>query len=370
MKKNLFKTITALNLIMLFFSCAGKKSETQNLPVAKIHSWYYFTNSGFKTIDAPQNVPTVLEKPWTETVRIASAGCSGANGDAAYALVNRAGLLCFSGNNITFYQDNSIFSEDTADFLVFSDGKPVFCLYRSSFFNSNPDKNPAVHTSRPFLVEFSPDSRIFYPIVSYSNLNLKNDDQVTGYFWNGKTWACSAKKTIKNGYEFSYFFWEPLVPLTEASPALGREFFSFNPMSETEYKKMNLPKLFNDAPEELKSLLFSIPDEFSFYVSWRNSEGTSPVTYSHKGSSDNFSSARAGFSSGKKYIAAVFSDGTVYLKRISDNQLKVFRLPLLPPNFSYGEMAISKDTLYVSWEESSFFKTARAGFISVDLEKL
>ena len=39
----------------------------------------------------------------------------------------------------------------------------------------------------------------------------------------------------------------------------------------------------------------------------------------------------------------------------------------LPEGFSYGEFTIQGHTLYASWEETDFYKTARSGFISVDL---
>lgn len=375
--KKIFSEILIVSILLLLFSCAEKnKDEKTKMPTVKIHSWYYFSNDGFQKIDLPQNAPEVYEKPWTESVRITSAA-SLANFEntesefSAYALVNKKGLLCFNGSKIEFHCDNSIFSTDTADSLVLSDGRPVFYLYRSIFFN--PDFNQAsagIHSARPFLVEFAPDSRLFYPIVSYSNLNLNDEDQITGYFWDGKTWACAAKKALKNGVEFSYFCWQPLIPLTQACPALSQKIFMFNPLTESSYKKMILPRVFEESPEELKSLLASIPNEFSFYISWKNPDGTSPVNYSHTGTSESFLSAHAGFSSGKKYIAAVFSDGTTYIKRIPENSIKAFRLPLLPKGFSYGDMAISGDTLYVAWEESSFFKTARAGFISINLKEI
>lgn len=365
--------LIAANLIFLF-SCAEKnKIAKTELPTVKIHNWYYFSNEGFQKIDLPQNAPEVLEKPWTESVRITSAASLVNLNEnpkfSAYALVNKKGLLCFNDEKIELYCDSSIFQPDTADSLVFSDGKPVFYLYRSSFFNSDLNQG-TIHSTRPFLVEFAPDSKLFYPIVSYSNLNLKDEDQITGYFWDGKTWACAAKKTVKNGVEFSYFCWQPLVPLTEACPALGQEIFMFNSLTEDSYKKMLLPKFFEESPQELKSLLASIPEEFSFYISWKNPTGTSPENYSHIGTSDNFLNAHAGFSSGKKYITAVFSDGTTYIKKTSEDSIKAFRLPLLPKGFSYGEMAVSGNMLYVAWEESAFFKTARAGFISVNLKEI
>lgn len=374
MKNIFFKIFIVTNLIFLFSCTEKNKTTATELPTVKIHNWYYFSTEGFQKIDLPQNAPEVYEKPWTESVRITSAASlvnlENKNSEfSAFALVNKKGLLCFNDDKIELYCDNSIFLPDTADSLVFSNGKPVFYLYRSSFFNSDLNQT-TIHSTRPFLVEFAPDSKLFYPIVSYSNLNLKDEDQITGYFWDGKTWACSAKKTLKNGVEFSYFCWQPLVPLTEASPALGQEVFVFNSLTENGYKKMILPKLFEESPEELKSLLASIPKEFSFYISWKNPSGISPENYSHIGTSDNFLSAHAGFSTGKKYITAVFSDGTTYIKKSSENSIKAFRLPLLPKGFSYGEIAVSGDTLYIAWEESSFFKTARAGFISVNLKEI
>ena len=142
MKKTFFKILLAANLIFIF-SCAGKNKTAENeLPTIKTHNWYYFSNEGFQKIDLPQNAPEVFEKPWTESVRIASAA-SLVNLEnenfkfSAYALVNKKGLLCFYGDKIEFYCDNSIFLPDTADSLVFSDGKPVFYLYKSSFFNSD-----------------------------------------------------------------------------------------------------------------------------------------------------------------------------------------------------------------------------------------
>ena len=44
------------------------------------------------------------------------------------------------------------------------------------------------------------------------------------------------------------------------------------------------------------------------------------------------------------------------------------RLPLLPENFVYSDFVITETSLYAAWEETSFYKTGRSGFIYVDLE--
>lgn len=365
-----------------FISCNKNKiSETDasiEFKTVKSHTWYVFTETGFEKTDLPQNAKAVTEKPWTESVRISSAGSlvSSDKGSAkapydAYAIVNKKGLLAFKDDKIDFYKDESIFANDTADGLVYSGGMPVFYLFRSTFFNENLEAKNALHDARPFLVEFNPAAKVFYPLVSYQNLKLDNNHQISGFFWNGDTWACATKKMNGSGVEFSFFDWQPLVPLADLNPAMGEETFVFNSITEDDYKKKNMPKLMDSAPEELKKLISSIPQEYSFYVSWRDFSGTSPVSYCQMGTSDFMLNARGSVSAESSLSVLVFSDGTTYIKKLNeDNVSTAFRLPLLPSGFSYGEETVSGNTLYVAWEENSFFKTLRSGFIAVDLNSI
>lgn len=368
---------------MFLASCSKKnaqaehESSVQKIESLKIHTWYAFTENGYEQVSLPQNARTVVERPWTEAVRISSAASaiqaagSSASFCSAYALVNKMGLLAFNGDDISLYRDDSLFENDTADSIVFSDGMPVFYLFRSTFFNENLDGQSPIHKSRPFLITFNPSSRIFYPLVSYDNLHLSPEDQISGFFWDGDTWACASKKAAASSVEFSYFYWQPLVPLASLNPALGDETFLFNSLTEEDYKNLSLPKLWSDAPKELACLLSSISSEYSFYVVWRDFNGTSPISYCQMGVTDAMLNAHGGVCPSSGYSCAVFSDGTTYLKRIGEDKLLcAFRLPLLPSGFVYGEEAISGNTLYVSWEENSFFKTGRAGFIAVNLESI
>ena len=239
-------------MILPFIICSCSKKNVQNnnsfqeLESVKSHTWYCFTETGYKKISLPQNADIVLEKPWTEAVRISSAGSCpyfyGTNGGApkygAYAIVNKKGLLAFSEDSIDFFPENSIFADDTADSMVFSNGMPVFYLFRSTFFNDDSRSQGMIHQSRPFLVEFNPVSKVFYPLVSYENLKLGGNDQISGFFWNGTTWSCAAKKSVASGVEFSYFYWQPLVDLADLNPAMGEETFLFNSMTEEEYKQL------------------------------------------------------------------------------------------------------------------------------------
>lgn len=370
----------------IFVSCskkggdAGTASSEQSLgdalelkAVQKNHQWYYFTENSFEKCELPQNSPETSELPWTETVRLTSAGTV-PHGDSstAYALVNRLGMLTFTENGIDLHTDASIFSGVTADSIVFCEGNPVFYLYRSSFFNTDFEGSISnvVQPSRPFLVEYDTRAKIFYPLVSYGNLGLDDEQQISGYFWDGKTWSCSAKKSEEGKrVEFTYFDWESKVPITELTPAISKKSdFSFRQSSEESYRLLNMPKFFNSAPQSLRDLVASIPSEFTFNITWKNGSGTSPVQYYQQGSSTVPQYANAG--ANEKYVAAVFADGTTYIKPAASDDVMAFRLPLLPAGYVYGDFAVAGNTLYVAWEQTNFYKTSRAGFLSVNLSAI
>lgn len=383
-KSRFFKSLVIVCAAALLVSC-NKNQKTEDTEfiekslgdaldlkaVQKNHQWYYFTETSFEKCDLPQNTPEVMETPWTETVRLASAGTV-PYGDSseAYGLVNRLGMLTFSQDSVDLHTDASIFSGVTADSVVFCEGNPVFYLYRSSFFNTDFEGSvtAAVQPSRPFLVEYDVKAKLFYPLVSYDNLGLDDEQQISGFFWNGKTWSCSAKKSEEGKrVEFTYFDWESKVPITELTPAISKKSdFTFRQSSEENYRLLNMPKYFSSAPDALKELVASIPSEFTFNVTWKNGSGTSPVQYYQQGSSSVPQYANAG--ANEKYVAAVFADGTTYLKLAGSSDVMAFRLPLLPAGYTYGDFAIAGNTLYVAWEQTNFYKTGRAGFLSVNLD--
>lgn len=375
-----FVTVT-----LLFSGCSKKVNPRDIQELDKeiaTHTWYYLTEYSFEQIDLPQHSPSVLKKPWTEAVRISAAACVPGNSSgeySAYAIVNRTGILAFTEKNASLFCDSSIFSEETADGLVFSENRPVFYLYRSTFFNEGLLKSDSisfmqapsvtsVEQSRSFLVQFNPMSKLCFPLVSYSNLNLNENDQITGYFWNGKTWACSAKTLNDDHVESSYFCWEPSVSLTSLTPALNANQFTFSELNENKYRALHTPLLFRDAPSELKKLLSSIPDSFPFFITWRDSSGTSPISFYQEGNGETPVNANAQLCDSAGFTAALFSDGTTYLMQNETGKITAFRLPKLPEGFSYSELALAGNTLYVSWEEKSFYQTGKAGFLQVNLK--
>src|SRR5574344_2034711 len=122
-----FSLFAVFFICSLIFSCSKKKEapvlpESTEIP-SDTHIWYGFSTAGFEKIDVPQNAAAVPAKPWTESIRIADAKCASDELDkkmpAAYALVNRLGMLVFNGDTPRLHTDVSLFSENTAGNLFF-----------------------------------------------------------------------------------------------------------------------------------------------------------------------------------------------------------------------------------------------------------
>lgn len=362
-----------------FVSCSRK---SQNLADSlgikemagseKTHQWFSFTKNSLVQVERPEKALPAEQRPWTEAVRISSmASIPFLNNNSsipAFAIVNRLGVLALTSGGAKLYDDASVFSGDTAESIVFNGNTPIFYLYKSSFFNEKlTERKIDVQPSRPFLIEFNPQSKICYPLVTYNNLSLSNDDQISGCFWDGKTWACVAKKINRDKVDFSYFFWEPLIPLTDISPALSANSFSFRSSSEREYTALTMPRLYRDAPAEVKSLLKSIPKTFTFFITWRDESGTSPKSYYQDGNGSVPLNAHGAVIPPAKKTIVVFADGTTYIRQDDTMETTAFRLPKLPRSYVYGDFALAGNTLYVAWEEAVFYKTGRSGFIQVNL---
>lgn len=378
MKKNIFFKVFLLFVLILNFSCKKNNniiSEFNQLKEVKNHKWYYLTHNEIQEIDLPQNAPEQSFLPWTEGIRISSASnvpeMNKNHSYVAYALVNRLGLIAFSESSMELFTDHSIFYNDTADSIIFSGSIPIFYLYKSSFFNSKLESETSrIQEERPFLVEFNPSSKLFFPLVSYPNLNLSQEDQIVDFFWDGKTWACSAKKTLDSKVEFKFFAWESLISLADLSPALNKNVFSFKSLTEGEFRKLSMPKLFEDSPEILKNMLSFLFDDYTFYITWRDSSGTSPISYYRQGKNDVTLNALGSYIPYYDCSVVIFSDGTTYIKYLNENKSLAFRLPKLPRGFTYGDFTLAGTTLYVAWEEKDFFKVGRSGLISVNLASL
>lgn len=380
--KNAYLIIT---ISLMLCGCKEKTVPILETPAVQIkesnHTWYYFTDDGFAKIDKPQNVPFQLPTPWTEATRISSAGTSAETTDMfnkAYAVVNRIGILCFENQKITMTQDFSLFSNRTAGNLVFLNNTPIFTVYKSSFFNDSiTDPNYKNDKSQHlFLIQFDSAAKICYPIIHCNNLTDELNSEITDSTWDGLNWLCSIKSITDIRNSFSYVSWKPTVSLLELSPGTANGNITVTPITQDEFRNSKNQIPYNKAPERIKNMLSNFSDTTPFQLELKWSGGTSAKTYSNECGNSTKQELKAKGILSQSWSSVLFEDGTLFIEGalsekhiLREGKPVAIRLPKLPAGFVYSDFAISGTTLYVGWEESSFYTTSRSGFLQIDLEK-
>lgn len=357
-------------------------SKTETVDIGKSsHTWYYFGNSNFNKIDKPQHAPATVASPWTETVRISSANTTFSPSNEstqAFAVVNRLGILCFDGNEITLTKDENIFTDRTAGNMVFFNNTPVYSVYKSSFFNDTIKAPEYVEdqSSHLFLVQFDPVAKISYPILNVSSILNEPNSEIIDYSWDGTTWNCAVKTITEKKNQFSYISWQPTMPLLSLSPSKAKGNIMTKESNLEDFKKSKQQLSYSEAPGRIKNLLAGFADDLPFSLEVKTAGGSSPRFFKNEidGSTEKPLNGKAILS--QSWSSVLFEDGTLFLegalpgKHILRNGKPIaIRLPKLPAGYIYSEFTISNNTLYASWEESSFYKTARSGFIQIDLDE-
>ncbi len=378
---------TIFSVSLLFCSCKKKTAQipVQNAITVEItktnHAWYYFSNYTYHSVDRPQNAPLQAQKPWTESIRISSANneaCTQYSESKAFAVVNRLGILSFNDEAITLSQDASLFTDRTAGNLVFLNNVPVYSVYKSAFFNDTilaPDyKNDS--SSHLFLLQFDSHAKISYPILNCNNITDKTNSEVTDFYWNGLEWCCSIKtiSDIKN--EFSYIRFKPLIPFLALSPSTAEGKIDIEECDADFFRSCRVHHNYTDAPDRIKKLLSGFDTKLPFIIEVKNAGGSSPRIYENTVTNSKEKELNAKAILSANWSAALFEDGTLFLEGalpgkhiLRSGKAVAIRLPKLPVGFIYSDFVISGTTLYAAWEESSFYKTGRAGFLQVNLER-
>ncbi len=375
----LSKIILQIFSICIILTACGKKQPVseptmQMKQKSSDHKWFYFANDSFAEVDLPQHSAIQSLRPWTESVRICDGNVS-ADGKAIM-LVNHLGALYFDNtDNPILIQDYQLFSDSTAGNLVFEGNVPYFTLVKNSFFNKAA--NRVQNQNQSHIVRLSTSQKLFFPVVTYGELNIEQAGEVTNTFFDGTDWFSSVKSTKNNKVSFHYIKWKSLVDLASVQPFSRNSdstSIKVSEISESSYRNLVTPEDFSKAPPRLKNLLKSIPKDFSFLLTCHDFGGSSP-RYFDNGIEDDGTAANAIIKD--NWICAVFNDGTTYFcgsldgfPLINNGKTVAVRLPKLPQRYSYQAFAISGKYLIVAWEESDFYKTGRAGFLTVDMEKL
>ncbi len=381
MKRFIF-ILSIFFVFMAFSGCTKKADEavSQIKESSKDHEWYFFTQDGIEKTSLPQKSGISSLNPWTETLRISDANNS--QDGSGYMIVNRSGVLFFDANTQetepVLIQDYELFCNSTASTLIFDSDNPYITFSRSSFFNKEASlsKDSAnINPHRPFLVRISAQTKSFYPVLTYGDLQLSDGGEITGTFFDGKEFLSSIKKMENSKTNFSYIKFTANQSLHSFSPVTDSSKIAVSATTEANYRLCNSPQDFSKAPLRLKDLLGAIPRHFTFSIVCKNSGGTSPRLYTNSFDSESLSTANAILSDG--WVCAVFSDGTTYFNGALDGRNILnsgkniaFRLPKLPENYIYGPFCIVKNTLAVAWEETDFYKTGRSGFLLVNLGKV
>lgn len=388
----LSKIICILSAALVLCGCGNKKKPKaieQAKPQVQIeveqkssdHKWFYFSAGSYIETDLPQHSPILSLKPWTESLRICDGNVD-LNGKG-FLLVNHFGVLVFENSaEPKLVQDSALFSDSTAGNLVFENNVPFFTLSKNSLFNSNlknqNPENPKNQDDESHIVRLSLENSMFFPCVTYSDLKIEDNAEVSGTYFDGKNWFSSIKIDGKGKTDFRYIKWSANSDLVSLSPKSDSGKITISEISRDEYRNVNSPKDFSLAPERLKTLLSSLPPDFDFLLSLHRNGGVSPdYFYGGNQAQDSQDAADANAILTPEWICAIFGDGTAYFSGslkgrslINNGKTVAFRLPKLPKEYVYGDFCISGDFLAVSWEENDFYKTGRSGFLVVNMAEI
>ena len=420
---NRFLCFFSFTLLLCLTACKEKSiadKKFDNIPQISAgesngsHTWYYFTREGFKKVATVQNVPQTAFIPWTEAIRISSANCATTAGEnKAFAVINRLGIISFNGEEKQLSKDENIFTDRTAGNLIFLNETPIFSVFKSAFFNDTIKdfKYSAEGSQHLFLIQFDPASKIAYPIINCNNLTKEKNSEVVDYYWDGINWTCCIKTISDTKTDFSYINWKSVPSLLVLSPVNANSNISITESSQDEFRAKKEQLEYKLAPERIKKMLagfskrtnFSIDVKNSGGCSWRNYKNVAGNGWAPAGGSggnasassnpavatggstaasyprENAASARELYATAilaQTWSAALFEDGTLFLEGalpgkhiLRGGKPVAIRLPKLPDDFVYSDFVISGTTLYAAWEETSFFKTGRAGFVEINLNK-
>lgn len=390
--KKFFKASALIVFAIVLLTATGCKKKTQGqkdnqepLPITKEsnHQWYYFTQDGFSKTDKPSLAPILGALPYTEAVRISSAnnaaGATEENSGKAYALVNRLGVLCFNGTELSLAKDISVFSDRTAVNLVFVNDTPVFSVYKSAFFNGSIDSSQYKkdNSSHLFLIQFDETTNISYPIINCSNLGDVSNGEVTDFYWDGNIWFCCLKTMSGNQQktDFSYLKFTPAAPLLSISPVSASNLISVQEANVKEFREAMRVRDYSIAPERIRKMLRGFASEIPFTLEVKAAGGASPRVYENVINASDEQELNAKAIIAQSWSAVLFEDGTFYIEGalpgkhiLRGGKTIAIRLPKLEKGYIYSDFVISGTTLYAAWEETDFYKVRRSGFLSVDLD--
>ena len=176
--------------------------------------------------------------------------------------------------------------------------------------------------------------------------------------------------------DFTYLSFTPNTSLLSLSPSKAKENITITKSDSTSFRKAKEQLPYDKAPERIKGLLKGFSKDLPFNLEVKTAGGKSPRLYVNEIEGSNEKDLQGKAILSQSWSGVLFEDGTLFLEGalpgkhiLRGGKPIAIRLPKLPKGYVYSEFTISGTNLYAGWEESSFYKTGRSGFIQVDLDE-
>ncbi len=353
--------IPAVLCLWALASCTGRDGaatvKTPDTEPAQTSPWYYFSESGLRSVQNPAAIPFGGFSPWTEATRVTDCGFDDSR---PVLLVNRFGLiLSGSDGKPEIIEGGQWFQDRTAGALYKSEQGLSARLYRNSFFGDTTRKIPE---REPFftLVDTGAESvrDQFYP----SDLGLDNSAQCVALDRIGSMWYASFKQETADRIDFTYLEFEsfPLSDGAEASGTTSRP----RRITADAYRASVKPFPIKDAVQPVRDIISALPPESALQLRYYSPLSPAVQIFSRPGSEPALQGTILHYD-GK--TALLFSDGTFYFSEEEREGIRALTLPKLSRGYVYGPFIIEGQRLLASWEEQRFFETGRAGLLEVNL---
>ena len=205
--------------------------------------------------------------------------------------------------------------------------------------------------------------------IRYDKFSEKNVKNIATY----NAWIDKQNEKI----DFEYLTFQPKINILSITPTNANDNIHISQTSVSDYRKIKTPISFAKAPDRIKNLLKTLPQNISFELKCYTAGSHSPRVFQKNVNNSANQTLNANAIIAESWTAVLFQDGTLYLDGALYNKSILNKgnplalpLPKLPAGYTYNEFVISGTSLYASWEETSFFKTGRSGFIQINLDSL
>jgi hypothetical protein len=228
------------------------------------------------------------------------------------------------------------------------------------------------------MYQFRKATKTFYPVISKKELQVTSTQEISTIIKSDKIFYAMTRDTSGEKIKYSYFsFLDDYVLFKTNGSAKSVQLQKQKERQET-FRQLLTPVPFADAPKRIRALLGRVPASFNFIVKVKTTSGDKTYPqYIHDTTENDLIPLECKVLLAQNYSIAVFADGTTFFSGalpdkyiVANGEPCAFRLPKLLPDFTYTDIAVVNNTLYVAWEEDNFYETGRSGFLEVALENI